>query len=152
MVKTFRSKHKLPRILVCGSRNYTDYRRLSEALDTLCYDRDWITEKDDYGNWLPACRIVTGKAKGADELAATWAVVGWTDLREYPADWEKHGRAAGPIRNKEMLEKEDPDLVVAFPSEEKISPGTKHMISIAEKTGYTVIIVRPTFYEVLNAK
>ena len=49
---------------------------------------------------------------------------------EMPADWTKHGKAAGPIRNQKMLD-ECPDLVVAFPG----GKGTADMVRRAMKAG-----------------
>lgn len=52
----------------------------------------------------------------------------------YPADWEKHGRAAGPIRNEKMLIVGTPDMVLAFPG----GRGTADMIRKAEAAGLPV--------------
>jgi hypothetical protein len=54
----------------------------------------------------------------------------------YVAQWKKHGRAAGPIRNQRMLDKGKPDLVVAFPG----GRGTADMIRRAERAGVPVRI------------
>lgn len=50
-----------------------------------------------------------------------------------PADWKKHGKAAGPIRNQSMLTEHKPDLVIAFPLGE--SKGTRDMIRKAKAAG-----------------
>jgi hypothetical protein len=52
----------------------------------------------------------------------------------YVAQWKKHGRAAGPIRNQRMLDEGKPDLVVAFPG----GRGTADMIRRAERAGVPV--------------
>lgn len=78
--------------------------------------------------------IIHGKAEGADDLADQWAVVNWVPIEEHPADWDKHGKAAGPIRNQEMLAT-GIDYVIAFPG----GRGTAHMKKIAEKAGVPVI-------------
>ena len=52
----------------------------------------------------------------------------------YPADWDTHGRGAGPIRNKQMLEEGKPDLVIAFPG----GKGTANMIGQAKEAGIPV--------------
>ena len=54
-------------------------------------------------------------APGADTLAGRWAETRGVPVEAYPVDLERHGCAAGPIRNKRMLEEGRPDLVVAFP-------------------------------------
>ena len=56
----------------------------------------------------------------------------------YPADWERHGRAAGPIRNEEMAEVSD--ALIAFWDGK--SRGTKSMIEIARRKGLQVAVVR----------
>ncbi len=89
----------------------------------------------DPETWLPDCTIIEGGATGVDSVAADWAAVNWTGLKEYKADWNKHGKAAGCIRNKQMLEEGIPDIVVAFPG----GSGTAHMIKLAQEAGVEVI-------------
>lgn len=127
----------MPKILVCGGRDFDDRYKLYSFMDKLCEDRGWITPKDDYGNWLPVVTIISGMAKGADQIVADWAVINWTELKEFPADWNRYGRAAGYIRNKQMLDEGQPDLVVAFPG----GKGTANMVKIAKATGVEVIEV-----------
>jgi hypothetical protein len=66
--------------------------------------------------WLPPqdLVIIHGGAKGADTLADQWAITNWVKIEEYKPNWEKHGKAAGPIRNKQMLDEGKPDLVIAL--------------------------------------
>ena len=59
--------------------------------------------------------IISGMASGADTFAVEWAARFGFPLRAFPAEWDKHGRSAGPIRNQRMLDEGKPDLVVAFP-------------------------------------
>lgn len=63
------------------------------------------------------------------------------EVRAYPADWKKHGKKAGPIRNSEMLKKENPDLVVGFHNNIEESKGTLDMLRKAAKAGKTVELV-----------
>lgn len=130
---------KIPAILVCGGRDYKDRYRVYAVLDKLCEDRGWITPKDKYGNWFPAVRIISGMAKGADSHAVDWAVVNWTMLSEFPAEWDKYGRSAGYRRNAEMLKEGKPDIVVAFPG----GKGTANMVELAKKAGVEVLEVEP---------
>jgi hypothetical protein len=122
-------------ILVCGGRKFNDWSLFSSTLDKICLDKGWITEPDEYGNWLPNVTIVHGGAKGADTLATDWAVINWCYLTVYPADWKTHGKAAGPVRNQKMLEQEKIDLVVAFPG----GRGTADMVRRAKQAGIEVI-------------
>lgn len=127
----------LPRILVCGGRDFTDKDLLFRTLDRICHARDWTTPPNQHGNRLPMVDIVHGDARGADRLAAQWAAVNWCRCTAYPAQWNRNGRAAGPIRNQRMLHEEHPHLVVAFPG----GRGTADMIKRAETAGVETIVI-----------
>lgn len=119
------------RVLICGSRTWRD----PGPIDALIYGLVM-----DYGRLT----IIHGDAKGADSLAASAGRALINDGREvtvraYPADWERHGRAAGPIRNQQMLDAE-PDLVYAF-TEQPPTTGTADMIRRAQHAGIPVIVV-----------
>jgi hypothetical protein len=75
--------------------------------------------------------IITGGAEGADKIADDYAEVYGFDRIIMPANWKKHGRAAGPIRNKKMLDMK-PQLVIAF-RKYGYSPGTTMTINEAMK-------------------
>lgn len=117
------------RIIVCGGRNYDDRSRVYRLLDG-------VLRSAESGN--KHITIIHGAASGADALAAEWAVERNVDVVEYHADWKKHGRAAGPIRNRQMLTEHQPDAVIAFPG----GTGTAHMMKIARKAGVYVLEVK----------
>lgn len=121
------------KVLVCGGRDYANKDRVFSILNSLSGQ---AMGDEPNPSWLPRpdLFIISGGAKGADTLAIDWAVVHWVPFQEYPADWSTHGKAAGFIRNKQMLEEGKPDLVVAFPG----GKGTKMMIDIARKAGVAV--------------
>lgn len=122
------------KILVCGGRNYHNQQKVFEVLDQYCLNNGLCIEHED-GNWLPAnVIIIHGDANGADQLADQWAVVNWVPIEVYPADWEHQGKKAGILRNIDMLELGQPDLVIAFPG----GVGTQHMKTIARKKGVRV--------------
>lgn len=79
--------------------------------------------------------LICGMAKGADLIAYDWAVVNWSQVKEFSADWKTHGKAAGHIRNQQMLDEGKPDLVVAFPG----GRGTADMVRRSKKAGVEVI-------------
>ena len=106
------------KVLVWGGRDFQDKARVFATLDG-----------------LDPALVIHGGARGADSLAEKWAATRQVPCHVYPADWRRHGRAAGPIRNREMLEQSKPDLVVAFPG----GRGTAHMVRIARDAGYRVI-------------
>ncbi len=112
------------KILVTGSRDWANRKAIFTVLQ-------------GYG----ATSVAHGGARGADTLAGLAAQELGIPCRVYPADWNKHGRAAGIIRNTEMLEQEKPDLVVAF--WDGTSRGTKHMIDAARRAGYRVLVYGP---------
>lgn len=78
--------------------------------------------------------IMSGCARGADTLALEWAYDRNVATREYPADWKKHGKRAGPLRNLEML-KAGFDVLLAFPG----GTGTAHMVNISKAANKHVI-------------
>jgi predicted Rossmann-fold nucleotide-binding protein len=80
-------------------------------------------------------RIVTGGATGADHFAEEWAKLARVSRSVYLADWNQHGKGAGPIRNQEMLDKGQPTLVIAFPG----GKGTADMIARARAAGIEVM-------------
>jgi ABC-type Fe3+-hydroxamate transport system substrate-binding protein len=87
------------------------------------------------GNCEPGDVVIHGAARGVDEQAmiAAQTLPGVKHL-PFAADWHKHGRAAGPIRNKRMLDEGKPDLVVAFPG----GRGTANMVKQAQAAGIPV--------------
>lgn len=83
----------------------------------------------------PPVLLVQGGARGADRLALAWAKSRGVDYDTVEADWSEYGRAAGPIRNREMLKKyQDRAFVVYFPG----GAGTKNCVKTAEKLGIPV--------------
>lgn len=101
-------------MLVCGGRDYRDFAKLCMALDRASHHKA-IT------------LLIHGDAPGADRLARDWAIARGIPHQAYPADWDAHGKAAGPIRNSKMLLAE-PDGVMAFPG----GPGTADMVRQAQ--------------------
>lgn len=111
--------------LVCGGRDFSDESLFESAMGDLMLR---------FG--CPA-KIVHGAAKGADTMAGDLAKRLSVEEIACPADWQKHGRAAGPIRNREMLSHK-PDLVIAFPG----GRGTAKMIKQARDAGIDVAEIK----------
>lgn len=114
------------RILVCGSRKFDNYILLSKTLTKIIWDTQDVT-------------VIEGGAIGADFLARVWAKEWGFEYEEYPADWKTYGKAAGPIRNKQMLIEGKPDLVIAFLA--KGSIGTKDMIKQSKEAKVEVKVI-----------
>ena len=109
------------RVLVCGGRAYSDAAFLTYFLDQL-------------HALTPIGLVIHGKAPGADTLADMWARKRGISVHAFAAQWEKFGKRAGPIRNQAMLDKGQPDLVVAFPG----GVGTADMMARAKAAGVRV--------------
>lgn len=86
--------------------------------------------------------LVHGGAPGVDTQAGNIGEELGYEVRVHPADWERYGRAAGPIRNKHMLVMEMPDLVVAFHRDLAKSRGTANCVEQAKKMNIPIQIVR----------
>ena len=118
----------MKRVLVCGGKDYADEKTFNETLDNLI---------DKYNTIL-----VSGHAKGADMLAEKYAEKNGIEIKVFPPEWSKYQKAAGPIRNRQMLDyisEEENPLVIAFWDGQ--SRGTKNTIQTAEKMGIEKIIV-----------
>lgn len=84
-------------------------------------------------------KIIQGGGGHADKLARDWAGFNGIPCDQFDADWDRYGKAAGPIRNRLMLVESDPppEMLIAFPGHE----GTDNMIRQAHKMSVEVIIV-----------
>ncbi len=103
-------------ILITGSRTWTDYATIEKELDKLSVDD--VT-------------LVHGGAKGADSIADfIWKKKGGNTVVCVP-DWNKFGKAAGPLRNEQMLLDHKISSALAFCN--KGSKGTMHMVSLLNK-------------------
>lgn len=119
------------KVLVCGGRDMDRIDACNwlerNALDELSFASglsNFTIEK-----------IIHGGCRGADEGAGEWAKSENIPVVVCRADWKKHGKAAGPIRNRMMLDVHKPDFVIALPG----GRGTENMISLAESYGVRVI-------------
>lgn len=113
------------RVLICGDRNWTDYAAILRELL----------------RFPPGTTIIEGGCCGADRLAAEIARELGFKVAEFHADWQRYGRAAGPIRNRRMLDEGRPDLVLAFHADIKKSRGTADMVRQARRAGVPVRVI-----------
>lgn len=104
------------RILIAGGRDFRYQKFLFRTMDRL-------TESID-----KPIVVIHGDAKGADRLGRDWAKFRNHKIETFPANWKKHGRSAGPIRNQQMLDEGKPHKVVVFPG----GTGSEHMMNITE--------------------
>jgi hypothetical protein len=71
------------KVVVAGSRSIVDYGTVERVIDAAAADGLTITE------------VVSGAGRGVDSLGERWAREHDVPVRRFPADWTKHGRAAG---------------------------------------------------------
>jgi YspA, cpYpsA-related SLOG family len=114
----------MTRVLVTGSRTWTDRRAIVDALDELLAEHDALT-------------VVHGNAIGADQMVHYWAARrrGVVTVEAHPARWNTYGKQAGMIRNAEMVDA-GADICLAFIRDK--SPGATHCADLAEKAGIPV--------------
>lgn len=97
------------KVIIAGTRDILDYELVLRAIENSGFD---ITE------------IVSGKARGVDSLGEIYAALNDLPVKEFPADWNKFGKSAGFIRNKQMADYAEA-LIAVWDRE---SAGTKNMI------------------------
>ncbi len=119
------------KIIICGDRNWKDHQMIKQYISSL----------------PKGTLIIQGECRGADLIAkASAKELGYPTTDKYAADWQLYDSlgypkgAAGPIRNRKMLE-EKPDLVVAFHDNIDTSKGTKDMLSAAKKSGVKTLLL-----------
>lgn len=112
------------KLAVVGSRSFDDYPFLANVL-----------------KWYDCSAIISGGARGADSLAAKYAMEHNIPLKEFPADWDRLGKSAGFIRNKRIVT--EADEMVAFMDLKNPTKGTSSSIRLAEEAGKPVFVYWP---------
>jgi len=114
------------RVLCCGDRNWRRKDIIRRELEKL----------------PKGTTIIEGECRGADCLSRIVALELGFKVERFPAKWRVYGRAAGPIRNQQMLDEGNPDLVLAFHGAIEKSQGTRDMIRRAKKRGIPVHLIQ----------
>jgi len=91
------------RIAVTGGREFDDFELMDLALRAI---------KEYLGTNVA---LAHGDQRGLDHMAEGWALNNDWWVAPFPANWQKYGKRAGPIRNQQILDEFNPDLVVSFP-------------------------------------
>jgi len=110
--------------IIAGGRDFYNYELLEQQVNGQ--------------KFFAVSEVVSGAARGADSLGEEYASKNNLPLKQFHADWKKHKRAAGIIRNTEMAEYAD--CLIAF--WDGASRGTKHMIQTMlkrKKPAYVII-------------
>lgn len=116
------------KVIIAGGREFYHYDLLNLKCRELILTNHKISDVE----------IVSGKARGADRLGEQFAAQYGIKVKEFPANWNAHGAAAGPIRNRQMAEYAD--ALIAF--HDGKSRGTRNMIETARELGLAVRVVR----------
>jgi hypothetical protein len=111
----------MSKVIIAGSRTITDIRCVEAALAA--------------SGFKPTL-VISGTARGVDQLGEQWATARGIMVLRMPANWGAHGKAAGPIRNSAMLEEAD-CVVVVWDGK---SRGSQDMISKANRSGKKVYV------------
>ena len=115
------------RLIIAGSRTFKDYELLKK-------------ETDEFINGEKGVTIISGLAKGADQLGCLYAHDRQYPLVGFNAEWGIYGRGAGIKRNK-LMAKSATHLIAFWDGE---SRGTQHMIDFGSETGLKVKVVQYT--------
>lgn len=112
------------KVIVAGSRTIKDLSTVSKAIN---------------GSGFKITELVSGTAKGVDQLGEVWATAMGIPIKRFPANWNVHGNAAGPLRNEEMAKYvgKDGGLVAIWANH---SRGTEDMIRRAGVHGLQVFV------------
>ena len=118
----------LYRVIIAGTRYFNDY----ELLRTSCNNLLSVKQRTH------TVVIISGTARGADQMGERYARERGYEIRQFPADWEQYGKSAGHIRNAKMAD--NADALIAFWDGE--SKGTKNMIDNARRKGLEVRVIQ----------
>jgi len=111
------------RVIIAGGRDFDNFRFLCKTCMHMLQNKENVT-------------VVSGCSEGADKFGEKFAKFIGYEIKEFPANWNEFGKAAGPIRNRQMAEYAD--ALIAFWDGE--STGTAYMIEEAEKRNLKVIV------------
>lgn len=106
----------LKTLIVAGGRDFDDYYTLRDILDRHMLGRGDVA-------------IVSGHARGVDQMAEAYAQRAGIPVATYPADWKRYGKRAGMVRNAEMADVAD-ELVAIWDGK---SRGTAAMINMMRR-------------------
>lgn len=106
-------------IIIAGSRTYDNYEQLKNVVDK--FIKDIGCDEN--------IQIISGTAKGADQLGERYAEERGYLCKRIPADWNLYGKSAGYKRNENMAKISDACIVFW----DGKSKGTYHMINLAKQ-------------------
>lgn len=112
------------KVIIAGSRHmqWTSYPLIDQAVKA---------------SGFPITEEICGQALGADTMGAKWAFDNGIPIKNFPADWKKHGKGAGPIRNGEMADYADALIVFIWDG----SRGSANMLKQMQDRGKPCFVV-----------
>ena len=110
------------RVLVAGSRSITDPAIVHKAI---------------LDSGFAITTLISGMARGVDRLADAWAKANSIPVSRYYANWNEHGRAAGMIRNRAMVEQAEAAVIVW----DRVSAGTRHTIGLVKQKAIPIFLL-----------
>lgn len=112
------------RVIIAGSRTFGPRRaEVLEAIDAC----------DQLGT-IRITEVISGCAQGVDKIGEEWAIDHGIHIRRFPADWDTHGKSAGPIRNREMARHAEAVILIW----DGTSRGSADMLRAAGEAGLVV--------------
>lgn len=111
------------KVIIAGSRTITDKKLVADAMRS--FTRFWCINE-----------VVCGEARGVDAIGRQLAEAQKIPVKSFPADWDKYGKPAGYIRNKEMGMYADA-LIAVWDGQTR---GTRHMIDIMNELGKPALV------------
>lgn len=121
--------NNMVRVIIAGGRNFSNVMLFRNTI------RKYLLDIKD------EIEIISGGCSGADTMGEWFAEDNDLKLTVFEADWDKYGKAAGPIRNEQMAKyaaESDRGILIAFPIGK--SPGTRNMIKLAKQFDLEVYI------------
>jgi ABC-type enterochelin transport system substrate-binding protein len=113
------------KVIIAGGRDFKNYELLKEKCQKILANQKEVI-------------IISGGANGADKLGEQYAQEYGHKVEKFLADWDKFGKSAGYIRNKEMAD--NADALIAF--WDGVSKGTKHMIDLAKEKELKIRVIK----------
>jgi hypothetical protein len=112
------------KLIIAGGRDFSNYDLLVESVNLIIPG-------------VPGVEIVSGGAKGADNLGERFAIDNNLQIKRFPAEWDKYGKSAGYRRNSDMADYAD-SCICFWDGQSK---GTNHMINLAKQKGLSVTVI-----------
>lgn len=109
------------KIIIAGGRDFDDSHKMYTSFMAVL--NEYAKDKTDITIFSGHC------STGADILGELLADCFDFRIKLFPANWDKYGKSAGPIRNEQMAKGADRAIIFW----DRKSKGTKNMIAMCEK-------------------